>query len=320
MPPGPAPRHPPMRLPAAKASPLPAVAITLALSVTLALGTGLASAKGKLLLTGGVSSIDGAAGGGLTPWAVTGSYATTGEWGATAYATRVRTGDYALATQGVALAWNDRLELSFARQGLDTRNNLAPLGLPGLHLRQDIAGLKLRLAGDAVLDSDRWMPQLALGLLHKRADAGALGPTLFGPLGARREGTELYLSATKLFLAPAVLANLTLRATRANQGGLLGHGGANSSTVQLHPELSLAWLANRRLALGVEARAKPDHLRDSVLGAEALAEDAWFDAFVAFAPNKHLSITAAWVDLGRIAPAVQPRRQRGAYLSAQIAF
>ncbi|MDP3170098.1 MAG: DUF3034 family protein, partial [Polaromonas sp.] len=36
---------------------------------------------GKLLLTGGVSSIDGAAGGGLTPWAVIGSNATEGEVG-----------------------------------------------------------------------------------------------------------------------------------------------------------------------------------------------------------------------------------------------
>jgi hypothetical protein len=291
----------------------------LAAAGLLAGGAALAG-NGKLLLTGGVSSVDGAAGGGLTPWAVTGSYATTGEIGGTAFATRVRTQDYALTTQGVALAWNDRLELSLARQRFDTGNNLAPLGLPGLKLQQDIAGLKLRLAGDAVLDADTWMPQLAVGLLHKRSDAGALAPTLHGPLGARRADTELYLSATKLFLAPRLLANLTLRATRANQGGLLGHGGARSDRHALLPELSLAWLVNRRLAVGVEARAKPDHLADSVLGAGALAEDDWFDAFVAYAPNKHLSITAAWVDLGRIAPAVQPRRQTGAYLSAQVAF
>ena len=48
----------------------------MALDVT-ALACGLAQADtGKLLLTGGVSSIDGAAGGGLTPWAVIGSNAT----------------------------------------------------------------------------------------------------------------------------------------------------------------------------------------------------------------------------------------------------
>ena len=41
---------------------------------------GLAQADtGKLLLTGGVSSIDGAAGGGLTPWAVIGTNATEGD-------------------------------------------------------------------------------------------------------------------------------------------------------------------------------------------------------------------------------------------------
>lgn len=289
----------------------------------LGLATGAAAdnpRRGKLLLTGGVSSIDGAAGGGLTPWAVTGSLATQGEFGGTAFATRLRTGDYGFTAQGAALAWNDRVELSFARQRLDTGRNLAPLGLAGLVLQQDITGLKLRLAGDAVLDADSWMPQLAVGLLHKRADAGALAPTLHDALGARRADTELYLSATKLFLAPRVLANLTLRATRANQGGLLGHGGARSSPRRLQPELSLAFLASRHLAVGLEARAKPDHLADSVLGAGALAEDDWFDAFVAWAPNKTLSITAAWVDLGRIAPALQPRRQSGAYLSAQLAF
>ena len=50
--------------------------------LALALGASAAhAADGKLLLTGGVASIDGAAGGGLTPWAVTGSYATRGQVG-----------------------------------------------------------------------------------------------------------------------------------------------------------------------------------------------------------------------------------------------
>ncbi len=57
-----------------------------------------------------------------------------------------------------------------------------------------------------------------------------------------------------------------------------------------------------------------------MLGTGALKEDDWFDLFVAWAPTKNVSITAAYVDLGKIAPAVQPKRQTGAYLSAQIAF
>jgi len=278
------------------------------------------AAGGKLLLTGGVSSIEGAAGGGLTPWAVTGSYATQGQWGATAHATGAKTRDYGFASAGVLLSWNDRVELSFARQDLDTHDNLAPLGLPGLHLKQDIWGAKLRLLGDAVLDSDRWVPQVAVGLQAKRSDAGALAPTLHGALGARQSGTDVYLSATKLFLAQGLLVNGTLRLTQANQNGLLGFGGAQGQGPQVRPEVSVAWLLHRTLAVGAEWRAKPDNLNASVLGAGALKEDDWADVFLAWAPSKHVSVTAAWVDLGRIAPAVQPRRQTGGYVSVQLAY
>jgi hypothetical protein len=293
------------------------------LLLTAALFSGAALAQqggGKLLLTGGVTSIDGAAGGGLTPWAVTGSYATDGEVGATAFVTRAKTSNYGLLTYGAAVAFHDRVEVSLAKQDFDTESNLAPLGLDGLHLKQDIVGVKVRVAGDAVLDSDTLMPQIALGLEHKKTHAGNLGPTLFGPLGAKSSGTDVYASATKLFLADGVLVNLTLRATKANQNGLLGFGGAQGKGYRLQPELSIAKLLRRDLAIGVEFRAKPDNLNQSVLGAGALKEDDWKDVFIAWAPNKHFSLTAAWVDLGRIAPAVQPKRQTGSYLSAQFAL
>ena len=73
-----------------------------------------AQAQGKLLLTGGVSSIDGAAGGGLTPWALTGSYATSGQVGATAYFTRLPVQDYSLSGYGASVAFGERAELSLA--------------------------------------------------------------------------------------------------------------------------------------------------------------------------------------------------------------
>jgi hypothetical protein len=275
---------------------------------------------GKLLLTGGVSTIDGAAGGGLTPWAVTGSYASTGEFGGSAFVTGVTTRDYALTTFGAALAYDERFELSLARQDFDTKNNLAALGLAGLHLKQDILGAKVRIAGDAVLDSDTLMPQIALGVEYKKTHAGNLGPVLFGPLGARDSGTDVYVSATKLFLAQGVLVNGTLRATKANQNGLLGFGGAQAGSYKLQPEVSVAKLLARDIAIGAEYRAKPDNLNESALGSGALKEDDWFDLFLAWAPNKHVSLTLAYVDLGKIAPAVQPKRQTGTYLSVQFAF
>lgn len=272
----------------------------------------------KLLLTGGVTSIDGAAGGGLTPWAVIGSNASEGQWGATATASVVSTRNYTMQVQGLLLAYDDRAELSLARQDFATGATGRALGLPGLHLKTTVLGAKVRLAGDAVLDSDRWMPQVAAGVEMKQTDAGALKPTLQA-LGAHTNGFDFYVSATKLFLAQGILVNGTLRATKANQNGLLGYGGTYHDSYRLEPEFSAAWLASRKLAFGAEYRRKPDNLNPSVLGA-GLKEDDWWDAFVAWAPNKHLSITAAWVQLGHIVPAVATKRQDGGYLSAQLAF
>jgi hypothetical protein len=297
----------------------------LAFALAGALGLACASPSvlafgGKLLLTGGVSSIDGAAGGGLTPWAVTGGYGTTGELGGSAFATRVRTQDFAVNAYGAALAYGDRIEVSLARQSFDTGPVGTALGLPGLKLKQDIVGVKLRVYGDAVLDSDTWAPQLAIGVQHKSADAGALAPTL-AAFGAKDSGTDVYVSATKLFLAPGVLVNGTLRATKANQNGLLGFGATGHTNYRVQPEVSLAWLLRRDLAIGAEYRAKPDNFRDNTaLGAGALDEDDWADVFIAWVPSKHFSLTLAYVDAGKIVPGVVNQRQTGAYLSAQVAF
>ncbi len=265
--------------------------------------------RGKLLLTGGVASIDGAAGGGLTPWAVTGSYATERQTGATAHLTRIVTRDYALTAAGAAFSFGERVELSLAQQRFD-----AGVVVPGTVLRLDIAGLKLRFGGDAVLDSDAPWPALAAGIEAKRLQPGAAVGGVLDSVAARRSGIDAYLSATRLFLAQGVLVNATLRATRANQNGLLGFGSARHGGYRLQPELSAALLLRRDLAIGAEYRAKPDNLH---FAGEAFREDDWKDLFVAWAPNKHLSLTAAWVDLGQI---VGHARQTGAYLSAQVAY
>lgn len=90
--------------------------------------------------------------------------------------------------------------------------------LRGHKLEQDVFGLKLRLLGDAVYDQDRWLPQIALGVQHKRNRDRVVVPFLEGALGThiKQSDTEPYLSATKLFLDPGILASGTLRLTRAN--------------------------------------------------------------------------------------------------------
>ncbi len=304
----------------------------LAVSATLALAATVAHADtGKTLLTGGVSTIAGSAGGGLSPWAVIGSNATEGEVGFSGYATRAATQDYGLNGYGVAVGLHDRVELSLARQDFDASpaialNGIAPFGVtPGQHIQMDIVGIKVKVAGDAVLNADSWMPQIAVGLEHKRVRPGSIGSVL-DFLGTQTSGTDVYVSATKLLLVQSLLVNGTLRSTNANQNGLLGFGAAapGKNRRSLQPEFSVAYLINKNLAVGAEVRFKPNNLQ--ALGAAAglgaaLREDDWKDIFIAWAPSKNLSLTLAYVDLGRIVPGItNHRRQTGYYLSAQVAF
>lgn len=283
---------------------------------------------GKLLLTGGVSSVDGAAGGGLTPWAVIGTNATDGETGFSAFATNAGTKDYGLNIFGAAVAFQDRYELSLAQQDLDTRGTGVALGFPGLHLKQTIVGAKVRVAGDAILDSDSAMPQIAVGLQYKTLGSTRLDPTL-NALGAKRSGTDFYVSATKLFLGQSLLLNGTLRATKANQNGLLGYGatlGGNEDRYTLQPEFSVAYLVSKNIVIGAEYRFMRNKLETAgrtagLVSNGGLRSEDWKDIFIAWAPTKNLSLTLAYVDLGVIVPETTARRkQTGYYLSAQLAF
>jgi hypothetical protein len=178
-----------------------------------------------------------------------------------------------------------------------------------LTLGQDIAGVKVRLAGDAVFAPDKFLPQIALGAEWKRTlDFGQI-PQALG--AARGEDVDLYVAATKVYFAALagrnVILDVTLRRTRANQFGLLGFGGDGSSYRYL-PEASAAVWITDDLLLGGEYRDKPDNL-------SAFREDSAADAFLAWTPVKHLTLTAAWVDLGTIAG---KSAQRGAYLSLWV--
>ncbi|MDP3847410.1 MAG: DUF3034 family protein [Pseudomonas sp.] len=260
--------------------------------------------NGRLLATGGASSLEGAAGGGITPWAVLAGYGEAGEWGATAFATRVNSQDYHLDVSGAALAWDNRVELSFARQRLD----ISSLNLPDSSLNQDIFGLKLRLFGDLLYDQ---LPQVSLGVQHKQQQ----NFLILELVGARRDAdTEGYVQASRLLLGGAfgynLMVNGGLRYSRANQLGLLGFGGDANDRREVLAEGSLAVLFNPRWMLGVEYRQKPDNLSFA-------KENDWSDLFVGYFPSKHLALVLAWTQLGDIAG---QSNQNGPYLSVQGSF
>lgn len=266
--------------------------------VTLAfvLCSSLAEAGGgKLIGTAGVGSIEGAGGGGLTPWAPIATYASSDELGASILSSEARVDDYNLSVHGIAVGAYDRLEFSYAHQDLYS-------DALSRSIRQNIVGAKVRLTGDLVYDV---MPVVSLGLQHKTL----LDEEVLSLVGAEdNEGVDVYLSAAKAWLnGPfnrTAFANLNVRYTEANETGLLGFGGDDSGA-NLLAEFAGGMFITKQVALGFEFRQKQNQL-------SALSEDHWKDLFLAWFPNKNLSITAAYLDLGVIAG---QEDQTGFYIS-----
>ena len=257
-----------------------------------------AQAGSKVIATGGATTIEGSAGGGIVPWAVINSYASSGEWGATAFATQVGVDDFTLNVAGASLNYDNRWELSFARQTFK-------LDSIGGELKQDVLGLKYHLAGELLYTA---LPQISLGLQYKKHRGFALPQAV----GARDDsGLDLYVSASKVLFNQLagrnVLLNATLRASKANQTGLLGFGTAQDNDYQLLFETSAVVLLNSNWALGAEFRQKPDQLAFA-------REDHWRDLFAAWFINKHVSVVAGYADLGSIAGLSS---QQGYYLSLE---
>ena len=259
----------------------------------------------KLLLTNGVTTVEGSSGGGLARWATIAGRQTGRGVGLSAHVTAIELPDFGWRSYGAALGIGDRIEVTIARADFDTRDVGAALGIgQGYMFNLDTYGAKLRIAGDLVYGA-AWMPQIALGIEHKRSRDGAL----VRALGAADDsGTDITVSATKLLLARSLLANATLRYTKANELGLLGFGSGTADHA-LQFEGSLGYQLSRRMVVGAEYRTKPDNL--------GLGEDDWVDLFAAYALTDHLTMTAAYVDLGAVATF---SGQHGGFVSAQVAF
>lgn len=268
----------------------------------LCIASGLANAESsKVIATGGASTIEGSAGGGIVPWAVINGYGSSGEWSATAMTSGVYVDDFTLKVIGASVSYDNRYEFSVARQTFD-------LDTIGGELGQDIIGFKYKIAGELLYTA---MPQISLGLQYKTVDDFALPQAV----GAQDDaGLDIYLAASKVFFDVAfgrnVLLNGTVRATKANQTGLLGFGSANDDDYHYELEGSAAVLLADNLALGIEYRQKPNQLGFA-------REDDWQDIFVAWFVNKHISVVAAYTDLGSIAGL---DTQQGWYISVEAAL
>ena len=267
-----------------------------------------AAADGRLLGTGGAMTTEGAAGGGIVPWAVLAGYGTEDESGGALFATGVALSDFDMTVAGGAWAWRNRVEVSYARQSFDIGVMSGRFDIePDARLRQDVFGLKVRLVGDLIYGD---LPQVSAGIQYKR-QRDFLVPSL---AGARDDaGLDFYVSLSRLILdgpfGRQFLVNGTLRTTAANQGGLMGFGGDIGERT-LVAEASAALMLSRRVALGAEYRQNPDNLSFA-------REDDWFDVFGAVYFNKRVSLVAAYASMGDIGAF---KDQRGGYVSLTASF
>jgi hypothetical protein len=265
-----------------------------------------ARAGDRLAATGGVTQIEGSAGGGLVPWSLIAGLGTADQTGGSGFCTDVAPRDYRIDACGFALGIDNRLELSVARERLGLGTTV-----PGATISQTIVGAKLRVYGDALIDQDSPLPQLALGVQFKHNGSFDVVPRA---LGARHaDGTDVYAAATKIWLAGPLgrtwLADLTLRATAANQLGLLGFGG-DLGSYHLVPEASVGVFLADALVLGGEYRHKANDL-------SAFHEDDFKDLFLAWWPVPQASVTLGFADLGSIAG---KSGQQGSYVSVQLGW
>lgn len=308
---------------------------------------------GKVFLTGGVFTVDGAGGGGAVPWATITGYETRDGINGGLGFTYVSLPNYDLNIFGGAVGFYDRFELSYSNTKLSTDlpvldivglvgditglNNTLGLDSWNSQLHMETYGAKLRLFGDAVYTSDSWIPQVAIGGLYKRNST----PEFLHTLGANKsKDYEIYLAATKVLFPISTLVNVTARYTSANQIGLTGFGQCTGNDCtnkkEVRMEVSIAHLLAKNFAIGGEWQQHGDNLDGKSVNVGALnltpitnllpglqnalqqeKESDWYDFFFAYAPSKNYSITMAYLMLGNIAVA---QDQNGFYISLHATF
>jgi len=261
----------------------------------------------RQLGTGAVMQVEGSSGSGIVSWATISGYGENTETDFTGAYTYLDTDDYRFNMVGASIGIKNRVELSFAKQELDLVTLGPALDLPGATLKQDVIGAKVRLGGNLVYTK---MPQISFGIQHKK-NQSFLIPSV---AGARDDSSiDYYLSATKLFLGKPWgfngFATLTLRSTEANELGLLGFGG-DLGNRHINAEASFGLFLTKSWAVGFDFRQKRSNLSFA-------SEDHWRDVFVAWVPNRHFSLVAAYADLGTVATL---QDQKGLYLSVNGSF
>lgn len=258
-----------------------------------------------------ITDVDGQAGGGLVPWALLSA-------GPTVAISNLNTESLGINILAANTSFANRVEVSYAHSMMHiTSGSLGSNNIDAV----DNIGLKVKLndMGDS-------MPQFALGLVYKKASGNLVDNVLIPGLGVDSSSTDVFGAATKIVTVggKTVLLNGVLRATKANQMGLLGFGGGTTAGAKtgysIEPEVSIEMFAADNVVFGAEYRAQPNNSVAATDG--VLHQNSAYDLNVVYVANKNLTLTAAYVGLGQVAPAATgtTNNQNGMFLQAQVSF
>jgi hypothetical protein len=206
-------------------------------------------------------------------------------------------------------------------------------------ITMNVVGVKARLFGDLLYTP---YPQVSVGVKFKQNENFNSNFSGLGPIGIPKflgansaSGVDFYIAATKAFINGifhrVTLVDLTARATKANAMGLLGFGTnagngiatplgtRNNNSYHFELEGSAAVFLRPDVALGGEFRQQPGNMKYPVNASatEIGSPGTMTDLFLAYFPNKSLSITAAYADLGQLP---FQDSNKGFYLSLNTTF
>jgi len=263
-----------------------------------------------------ITDVEGQAGGGLVPWALLSS-------GPTVAVSHLNTQNLGVNIVAANTSFANMVEISYAHTMLDVTGS----ALGGANNIDAVDNLGLKVKLNDMSDS---LPQFALGLVYKNASGNMVTNALNGgaplALGLDTSSTDVYGAASKVVNIGGknVLLNGVLRATKANQMGLLGFGGGSTSGAKtgysVEPEVSFEVFAADNVIIGAEYRHQPSNSVTATDG--VLHQNAAYDLNVVYVANKNLALTFAYVGLGQVAPGVvnSSNNQNGLFVEAQVNF
>lgn len=281
--------------------------------------------------------LEGAGGGGLNPWAMiaNGGKAFT----PAVFGTYVTTNHYNLYSVGANASISKYAEIYVSHQylglpeSLTSTLNLGASPAVGIlpanvanrnNIEQSIVGAKFQ-----VYPGHGAIPMLAVGFNYHSANSA-----IPNALTAKASGADYYVAATGIY--PFAGSNLLLDGdvyvTRSNYLGLLGQGGSGHGGYTVQGGVSVGYFVAKDVAVGAEWRSFPtnnleaaqSYLISKGLAGTDLHQSSWYDGWVAYMPNPHLSVVAAFVSLGNMVniPATGSinSNQDGFYLNLNTTF